>query len=71
MPIELHIQVVRGRCEDEGEPSIAYKFNVEDYNFRELSQFYMYLKYMCRHIEKLIDEDIQNIDEDDIEDDKK
>jgi hypothetical protein len=57
MAIELHIQTKAGRCEDEEEPSTAYKYDFEeDTTFREFSQFYAYLKCLTRQIEKDLDE---------------
>ena len=65
MPIELHIQTVTGRNEDKEEPSTAWKIDFStEYTHRELSQFYMYLKHVLRHIENIIDDDIEDLTDD-------
>lgn len=46
--------------ENNGEPSTAYKIDIgEEYSMREINQFYLYLRHCIRHIEKIIDEEIE------------
>lgn len=67
MAIELHIQTKTGRCEDLEEPSTAWKIDCENFSFRELGQFYIYLKHSLRYIENIIDEDIKSNDNTNLE----
>lgn len=69
MPIEFHIQTKTGRCKDPEEPSTAYRIDCDDFSFRELNQFYIYLKHCIRYIESLIDEDIGEFTNTNLEED--
>lgn len=65
MSIELHIQTIKGRMEDGEEPSTAWKLDMGVFEQREINQFYYILKHVVRHIERIIDEDMEEEDGED------
>ena len=56
--IELTIQTKYGKVNNEELPQTFYKIDLNEFDFNELSQFYIYFKHCTREIEKQIDKRI-------------